>query len=413
MHLASDDPEGQSRVAAFLQGLQEAGWAVGRNVIIDVRWAAGEPERFRRYAMEIVGLTPDVILTSAHTASGRCNRQHGPCRSCLYWSRMRSAQVLSIACRVRAAMPPVSPLPNFARQLVGVAQGDRAQDDASCSATRCLGFHHNRSVWRRQGASPSFGVEISPIGLVSYGPDVLDQHRLAAGYVDRILKGVKPSGLPVQAPTRYELVINLKTAKTLGLDVPPTMPIICLALTDALIPDLIAGYARPGGNVTGMAQSVEGLTGKLVEVALEIVPGAARIGFLSNPMGASMRLLAQSVDTAARTRGIEVRTEEVTAFSEFAPAFDRFSKRSVQAVIVPVNGLFGVQPGHIAQLALTARLPTISAESLDVKAGMLASYGVNRSENFRRAASYVDRILKGRQAGRSTGRVPDQDRADD
>jgi len=65
MHLAADDPEGQRRVAAFLQGLQEAGWAVGRNVDIDIRWAAGEADRFRRFAMEIVALTPDVILTSA------------------------------------------------------------------------------------------------------------------------------------------------------------------------------------------------------------------------------------------------------------------------------------------------------------------------------------------------------------
>src|SRR5215831_16155357 len=65
MHLAADDPEGQSRVAAFLQGLQEAGWAVGRNVNIDVRWAAGEADRFRKYAMELVALAPDVILTSA------------------------------------------------------------------------------------------------------------------------------------------------------------------------------------------------------------------------------------------------------------------------------------------------------------------------------------------------------------
>ena len=113
MHLAADDPEGQSRVAAFLQGLQEAGWAVGRNVNIDVRWAAGEAERYRRYAAEIVALTPDVILTSA-TPSIRAIRQHGPCRSCSYWSRMRSAQVLLIACRARAATPPASPLPNLA-----------------------------------------------------------------------------------------------------------------------------------------------------------------------------------------------------------------------------------------------------------------------------------------------------------
>src|SRR5262249_10577646 len=74
MHLAADDPEGQSRVAAFLQGLQEAGWAVGRNVNIDVRWAAGEADRYRRYAMEIVALTPDVIMTSA-TPSIRAMQQ--------------------------------------------------------------------------------------------------------------------------------------------------------------------------------------------------------------------------------------------------------------------------------------------------------------------------------------------------
>jgi hypothetical protein len=81
---------------------------------------------------------------------------------------------------------------------------------------------------------------------------------------------------------------------------------------------------RPGGNVTGMAQSVEGLTGKLVEVALEIIPGARRIGFLSNPKGASMRLFAQSVDVAARARGMAVLTEEAAAGEELASAFDRF-----------------------------------------------------------------------------------------
>jgi putative ABC transport system substrate-binding protein len=122
--------------------------------------------------------------------------------------------------------------------------------------------------------------------------------------------------------------------------VAPTLPIVCLALTDAGIPDLFASYSRPGGNVTGMAQSVEGVTGKLVEVALEIIPGARRIGFLSNPRGASMPLFAESVDVAARARGIAVLTEEVATGGELASAFDRFGKQGAQAVIVPVNGLF-------------------------------------------------------------------------
>jgi putative tryptophan/tyrosine transport system substrate-binding protein len=98
--------------------------------------------------------------------------------------------------------------------------------------------------------------------------------------------------------------------------VAPNLPIVCLTLTDAGIPDLFASYARPGGNVTGMAQSVEGVTGKLVEVALEIIPGARRIGFLSNPRGASMPLFAESVDVAARARGMVVLTEQATAGGE-------------------------------------------------------------------------------------------------
>jgi len=100
------------------------------------------------------------------------------------------------------------------------------------------------------------------------------------------------------------LVADSPSAAIAFQSVAPTLPIVCLALTDANIPDLFASYARPGGNVTGMAQSVEGLTGKLVEVALEIIPGARRIGFLSNPNGASMRLFALSVDVAARARGM-------------------------------------------------------------------------------------------------------------
>jgi len=181
--------------------------------------------------------------------------------------------------------------------------------------------------------------------------------------------------------------------------VAPTLPIVCLSLTDAGIPDLFASYARPGGNVTGMAQSVEGVTGKLVEVALEVIPSAGRIGFLSNPRGASMRLFVQSVDVAARARGLAVLTEEATTGGELASAFARFSKQGVQAVIVPVNGLFFSEGMQIAQLALAARLPTIAADRQYVEAGLFASYGIDQRENYRRGASYVDRILKGAKPG--------------
>jgi putative tryptophan/tyrosine transport system substrate-binding protein len=136
-----------------------------------------------------------------------------------------------------------------------------------------------------------------------------------------------------------------------------------------------------------------------VEVALEIIPGARRIGFLSNPRGASMALFAQSVEVAARARGLAVLTEEAAAVGELASAFGRFGNQGAQAVIVPVNGLFLSQGMQIAQLALAARLPTVGAERRYIEAGLLASYGIDQRESYRRGASYVDRILKGAKPG--------------
>jgi putative tryptophan/tyrosine transport system substrate-binding protein len=227
------------------------------------------------------------------------------------------------------------------------------------------------------------------------GRNVDLDYRYAAGDVEQL----KLLALELIALKPDVLIGSEPSAARALKSVAPMLPIVCLALTDALIPDLIASYPRPGGMVTGMASSVEGVTGKLVEVALEIIPGAVRIGFLSNPTGASMRLFAQSVDTAAGARGIAVLTEHVATAGEFAPAFDEFAKQGAQAVIVPANGLFRVQRARLAQLALAARLPTITAERQYVEAGLLASYGVNESENYRRAAGYVDRILKGAKPG--------------
>ena len=293
MHLAADDPEGQSRVAAFLQGLQEAGWAVGRNVNIDVRWAAGEADRFRRYAMEIVALTPDVILTSA-PPSIRAMQQATrtlPIVFVLVPDAVGTGIVDSLSrpggnttgfTSTELGMPVkwLELLKDIAPKMTRAAV---LRDAADATAIGQFGAV--------KGASPSFGVEISSIGvaiaeelergitafarepngglivlpvpttvvhrtliiklaaqhrlpavynsrywiaeggLVSYGPDVLDQYRRTAGYVDRILRGTKPADLPVQAPTKYELVINLKTAKALGLDLPATV----LARADEVI----------------------------------------------------------------------------------------------------------------------------------------------------------------------------------
>jgi ABC-type uncharacterized transport system substrate-binding protein len=156
MNYPADDSEGQARLAAFLRGLQEAGWADGRDVRIDYRWGTIDADSARRHAVELVALAPDVILASA-----------SPAVAALYH------------------LPTVSPFRYF------VVSG----------------------------------------GLISYGPDLIDQYRRAASYVNRILKGEKPADLPVQAPTKYELIINLKTAKALGLEVPQSL----LARADEVI----------------------------------------------------------------------------------------------------------------------------------------------------------------------------------
>jgi len=167
MSFAADDPAGQSRVLAFAQALAQLGWTDGRNVRIDLRWGAGDPERTRRYAAELVALVPDVILAHGSLTIGPL---------------LQATRAVPI---VRHRLPAVYPDDMFATEG----------------------------------------------GLIAYGPDRVDQFRQAAGYIDRILKGEKPADLPVQAPTKYELVINLKTAKALGLAVPDRL----LAVADEII----------------------------------------------------------------------------------------------------------------------------------------------------------------------------------
>jgi len=293
MSTAADDPEGQARIAAFQQGLQQFGWTIGRNVRIDSRWPVGDSGRTRRYAAELVALAPDVILATGSAAAAPLLQA------------TRTVPVVFVIVPDPVGAGFVNSLARPGGNATGFIQFEYGISGKWLELLKQIAPGVTRAAILRdpaisagigqfgaiQAVAPSLGVEASPInvraadeieravadfarapnggliitgsalaivhrhliialaakhrlpavyfqrtlvadgGLISYGADVLDQYRRAASYVARILKGEKPADLPVQTPTKYELVINLKTAKALSLEIPSSV----LARTDEVI----------------------------------------------------------------------------------------------------------------------------------------------------------------------------------
>jgi putative ABC transport system substrate-binding protein len=294
MGSAADDPELQTRIAAFAQGLAQLGWADGRNVRIDTRWATTNADDIRRHAAELAALAPDVILAATGTATvapllqatrtvpivfvvvidpvgagfvASLARPGGNATGFLMFEYGLSAKWLELLKQIAPGVTRVAVLrdPAIASGIgqfgaiqsaapslgleaspvnvrdVGEIERDiaafaRSSNGGVIVTASALATRHRDLIVRlaarhRLPAIYASRYFVTDGGLISYGPDLLDQYRRAAGYVDRILKGEKPADLPVQAPTKYEFVINLKTAKALGLEVPPNL----LARADEVI----------------------------------------------------------------------------------------------------------------------------------------------------------------------------------
>ena len=291
--LGAGDAEGRARLTAFVQGLKELGWTDGGNVRIDTRWSAGDAERNRTHAAELVALAPDVILASGGTVVG------------LLQQATRTVPIVFTQVGDPVGAGFVETLARPGGNVTGFMNLKYGISAKWLELLKQIAPHLTRAAVLRdptliagigqlgaiQSVAPSFGVELRPVnvrdageieravagfaresnsglivlsgalavghrelittlalrnrlpavyparsfvasgGLISYGPDSVDPHRRAAGYVDRILRGEKPADLPVQAPTKFELIINLKTAKALGLDIPPSL----LARADEVI----------------------------------------------------------------------------------------------------------------------------------------------------------------------------------
>ena len=290
---AADDAEGQARVEAFRQAMELLGWTTGRNLQIDYRWGMADPVNIRKYAAELSTLAPDVILSSGAASLGSLLQETrtvpivfvnvaDPVGGGFVNSLSRPGGNATGFMQFEYSLS--AKWPELLKEIApGVKRAAVLRDAASTS-----GIGQFAVI---QYVAPSVGVEVSPIdlrdpgeieravtafarspdggliltagassavhrnlvitlaarhklpavysngdfvtggGLISYGPNFVDQYRRAAAYVDRILKGGKPADMPVQAPTKYELIINLKTAQAFGLTVPPTL----LARADEVI----------------------------------------------------------------------------------------------------------------------------------------------------------------------------------
>jgi putative tryptophan/tyrosine transport system substrate-binding protein len=293
LNLAPDDLETRARLAAFLGRLGELGWSEGKNLKIDYRWGMGDLDQHRKNATELVSLAPDVILVHGSTimrplqratatipivfvsvadpiaggfidslarpggnATGFTSYDYGMSGKWLELLKQIAPQVVRVAvirdpAQVSAggqlgAISAVAPLLGVEPSPIGVrdaAEIERAittfgsQPNGGLIITTSAPAQINRDLIialaakNRLPAIYPYRLFVASGGLMSYGPDLVDQYRRAAEYVDRILKGEKPGDLPVQAPTKYELAINLKTAKPLGLAVPSAI----LARADEVI----------------------------------------------------------------------------------------------------------------------------------------------------------------------------------
>jgi len=290
---AADDADSQARVGAFLQALALLGWTIGRNVRIDTRWATTDAAEIRRHAAELAALAPDVILAHAATTvgpllqatrtvpvvfpavvdpvgagfvdslarpggnvTGFMNFEYSMGGKWLELLKEIAPRVTRVAVLRYAATPSgvgqfgiiQSVAPSLRVEVIPVNMRDAPEIERAVAAfarapngglivtASPLAQRHRDLIVTLAARHKLPAVYFDRVfatagGLISYGPDYIDQYRRAAVYVDRILKGEKPADLPVQAPTKYELVINLKTAKALGLDVPQSV----LARADEVI----------------------------------------------------------------------------------------------------------------------------------------------------------------------------------
>ncbi|HEX4411090.1 MAG TPA: ABC transporter substrate-binding protein [Xanthobacteraceae bacterium] len=285
INLAADDAEAKRRLSSFIRALMTLGWIDGHNLRIEARWGGGSPDRISKQASEIIALAPDVILASGDSTLGPILREtrtipvvfvivpdpvgagfvdslSHPGRNATGFTNIEfgtSAKWLELLKHIApyvqkvgvlrdpsipsgigqwGAIQAIAPSLNVELQPLDIRDAQEIErtittfaqfpNRALITVTSAIAISHRDEIIalaaRHQlPAVYPYRVFAESGGLISYGPDLIDQYRQAAGYIDRILKGEQPAEMPVQAPTKYELIVNLRTAKALGITMPPSL----------------------------------------------------------------------------------------------------------------------------------------------------------------------------------------------
>jgi putative ABC transport system substrate-binding protein len=229
----------------------------------------------------------------------------------------------------------------------------------------------------------------------SEGRDFEMEYQWAEGYLDRLPALAEES---VRRGSDVIVVANVQAAVA-SKDATKTIPIVSALLDDPVGLGLIKNDAKPGGNVTGLLSSLPGLPAKQLELVRDLMPGATRIGLLVNPTNVSDLSQRQEMETAGAAMAVKLIPVETRTPQDIDPVFPALARERVDVVIVLRDPLFFTLRRTIAAAALAARLPTIYAFREAVDDGGLISYGINISQNFRRSADYVVKILKGAKPG--------------